>query len=101
MLGPSIPTTGKSFQAKDGQLAIIPNPTTGIFSVALPELPPLPAGASTEFKLSIYTVTGSRIQTYSFSEQYDLSYLPRGIYFLVMETTDGYLTYQGKLLISK
>jgi hypothetical protein len=101
MVGPKIPTTGKSFQAKEGQLAIIPNPTTGVFNIVLPELPPLPAGASTEFRLSVYSVAGSRIQSYKYSEQYDLSYLPRGIYFLVMETTDGYLTYPGKLVISK
>ncbi|MEI6577020.1 MAG: T9SS type A sorting domain-containing protein [Bacteroidota bacterium] len=101
MLGPKVIASGKTGNPSAQKLKIIPNPANGLFYVELPELPAMPAGVSHVFELNIYTITGDKIATFPYQMQYDVSGLQSGVYIVRLNTTDGYLTYPGKLIITK
>jgi hypothetical protein len=101
IMGPKVASGGKAGNTAGQKLKIIPNPGNGLFYIEIPELPLMPPGVSHEFELSVFTITGDKIGTFPYQMQYDLSYLPKGIYMVRLNTTDGYLTYPGKLIITR
>ncbi|MCX6271057.1 MAG: T9SS type A sorting domain-containing protein [Bacteroidetes bacterium] len=82
------------------RLTIYPNPTLGHFTIELPQAYP-GYEAPSQYELTVFDMIGKKIAEYPYLQDYDLSHLPRGIYILQLHTTDHYLNFQGKLVITK
>ena len=99
VIGKPLPVGIESVPVKKQNLAIFPNPCNdGLVHIMIPGKQN-PVSDESNWRISVYDLTGRKIAGYVYQETTDISAIPDGIYLVELQHATGHQSYSGKLVV--